>query len=1087
MYNRNIRAYRFNSISGVVPFVKEDYTPQMSGEQFNYKFIKEHASAGSWRRGYEYHLKDMVFDAYPEKNFYMAKVKGNFQDHYNTDLIFKKNGVTARCNCPLKEEWCKHAVAVALKAIDEHAYEDWLETKFGMEFDFPDENTALTEPPKGNYIFHFNPKRKANFFSILVMSRETGKVVRQIEPILRNFIEAQKQDKNFEINNTQKVELNILKELLKISRQDKKAGWYDIPITKFGPMFNLLSMADEVLDEKTKQRLKFTDKEWQLVLYVNSSQAGTILLSLEWQRPDKDDVYPFEEVRYFSRHLKWGRYKNIIFPTNIAMQSIPQNLLKSTFTDLKDAEGGKFIYEELPKLREIMDVRIADNISKLMLEERPPLNIVTLGIDYDQSLKATLEFEYDGVRVPFSKNASEKSPYLTIKKPDEDLIYWVKRNYKHEIEAYNMLLACKFVPMQTNNLALEKENAIDFYNYYIKQAGDGWKFEEKDDMNFFKLMDDPFKLCAEIKFSEESQDSFEIHIFGKAGDEIINFDDIYETIQSGEKYARIRSLGFVEYPAQNIYAMMRAFNSFDVYRTPDNRFTVKTYRAGLINELKNLGVELILSDDFEKFWEQMSTFSTSEDLKLPEGIHAEFREYQTKGFGWLWFMYKYGLNGILADDMGLGKTLQALTAVQKAKEEDGPMPTLVICPTTVVFNWEAEIQKFAPTLTCLKLAGIERKQLFKEIPNYDVVITSYALVRRDIEKLKNINFRYIILDESQNIKNAMSQTAQAVKKLQSQHKLALSGTPIENKLEELWSVFDFLMPGFLFSVADFNSRYVNPIMERQDKTVEKRLKLQIYPFILRRMKRDVAKDLPDKVENIAYCELTDEQKDFYLQVLDSTKEELFKSIEQNGLEKSRLSIFSALLRLRQICCHPRLYDKENVKNIMSSGKFEKLKSMLEEIISEGHRVLLFSQFVDMLDIVKAWLEREGIEYEYLTGKTKDRQAAVERFNSTPSIPIFLISLKAGGTGLNLTGADYVIHYDPWWNPAVEDQATDRAYRIGQTKKVFVYRLITKNTVEEKIQKLKTIKRNLVDSVISVDRNITKSLTMEDLKEIFSVD
>ena len=1059
----------------------------MGVEEFNYKFIKEHANSGSWRRGYEYHLKDMVFDTYPEKNFYMGKVKGNFQDHYKTDLIFKKNGVTARCNCPLKEEWCKHAVAVALKAIDEHAYEDWLETKFGIQTDFPDENTALKDAPKGNYIFHFNPKRKANFFSILVMSRETGKVVRQIEPILRALIEAQKLDENFELNNSQKVELNILKELLKISRQDKKAGWYDIPITKFGPMFNLLSMADEVLDEKTKQRLKFTDEEWKLVLYVNSSQAGALMLSLEWQRPDKDDVYPFEEIRYFSRHLKWGRYKNIIFPTNIAMQSIPQNLLKSSFTELKDAEGGKFIYEELPKLREVMDVKISENISKLMLEERPPLKIVTLGIDYDQSLKASLEFEYDGVRVPFSKNAGEKAPYITVKKADEDLIYWVKRNTRHEQEAYNMLLACKFVPMQTNNLALEKENAIDFYNYYIKQAGDSWKFEEKDDMNFFKLMENPFKLCAEIKFSEEVQDSFEIHIFGKAGDEIINFDDIYETIQNGEKYARIRSLGFVEYPAQNVYAMMRAFNSFDVYRTPDNRFTVKTYRAGLINELKNLDIELILSEDFEKFWEQMSTFSTTEDLKLPKGINAEFREYQTKGFGWLWFMYKYGLNGILADDMGLGKTLQALTAVQKAKEEDGAMPTLVICPTTVVFNWESEIQKFAPTLSCLKLSGVERKQLFKHIEKYDVVITSYALIRRDIDKLKEINFRYIILDESQNIKNAMSQTAQAVKKLQSQHKLALSGTPIENKLEELWSVFDFLMPGFLFSVADFNYRYVNPIMERQDKTVERRLKLQIYPFILRRMKRDVAKDLPDKVENIAYCELTDEQKDFYLQVLDSTKEELFKSIEQNGLEKSRLSIFSALLRLRQICCHPRLYDKDNVKNIISSGKFEKLKSMLEEIVSEGHRVLLFSQFVDMLDIVKAWLEREGISYEYLTGKTKDRQTAVERFNSTPSIPIFLISLKAGGTGLNLTGADYVIHYDPWWNPAVEDQATDRAYRIGQTKKVFVYRLITKNTVEEKIQKLKTVKRNLVDSVISVDRNITKSLTMEDIKEIFSVD
>lgn len=1060
----------------------------MSKTEFNYKFIKDQASAGSWRRGYEYHTKDMVFDNYPEKNFYMGKVKGNFQDHYNTDLIFKKNKVEARCNCPLKEEWCKHAVAVALKAIDEHAYEDWLETKFGLEFEFPDENTNLTQEPEGSYIFHFNPKRKANFFSVLVRSRENGKIVRQIEPILRAVIEAQKQDSNFELNNSQKVEIMIFQQLLKISRQDKKAGWYDIPISKFGPMFSLLAKADEVLDEKTKDRLKFTDDEWKLVLYVNTSNtAGTLLLSLEWQRPDSDDVYPFEEVRYFSRHLKWGRYKNIIFPTNVAMQNVPQNIIKASFTDLKDAEGGKFIYEDLPKLQEVMDVVVDEKISKLMLEQRPPVNVVTMGIDYDQSLKASLDFEYDGVKVPYSKSSSDKIQYVTVKKPDEDLIYWVKRNLKHENEAYAMLLACKFVPMQTNNLALEKETAIDFYNYYLKQAGEGWRFEEKDDMSFFKLMENPFKLCAKIDFSDEQPDSFDISIYGQAGDEIIDFDEIYDTIQSGEKYARIRSLGFVEYPAQNIYSMMRSFNSFDVYRNPDNRFTVKTYRAGLINELKNLNVELILSDRFKTFWEQMSTFSTSEDLTLPEGINAEFREYQMKGFGWLWFMYKYGLNGILADDMGLGKTLQALTVLQKAKEEDGPMPTLVIAPTTVVFNWESEIQKFAPTLSCLKLQGGERKQFFKKIPEYDVVITSYALLRRDIAKLKDVNFRYVILDESQNIKNATSQTAQAVKQLNAQHKLALSGTPIENKLEELWSVFDFLMPGFLFSMADFNSRYVNPIMERQDKIVEKRLKLQIYPFILRRMKRDVAKDLPDKVENIAYCELTDEQRDFYLQVLDSTKEELFKSIEQNGLEKSRLSIFSALLRMRQICCHPKLYDKDNVKNIISSGKFEKLKSMLEEIISEKHRILLFSQFVDMLDIVKTWLDKSGIKYEYLTGKTKDRQGAVERFNNDPTIPIFLISLKAGGTGLNLTGADYVIHYDPWWNPAVEDQATDRAYRIGQTKKVFVYRLITKNTVEEKIQKLKTVKRNLVDSVISVDRNITKSLTMDDIREIFSVD
>lgn len=1058
----------------------------MSSTEFNFKYIKDRASAGSWRRGYECHQKGLVLEGYPEKNFYKGKVKGNFKDAYKTDLIFKKTGVEARCDCPLKEEWCKHAVAVGIKAIDEHAFEDFLETKYKIESNFDDENTALANPPQGNYVFHFNPKRKPNFFSILVMSRETGKVVRAIEPILQALIEAQKQDKSFVLNNAQKIEVAMFQQLLKTSRQDKKAGWYDIQITKFADMFPIMARAEEVLDEKTKQRLKFVDEEWKLCLSVNSSNVGNIMLALEWKRPDKDEVYPFEEIRYFSRHLKWGRYKNLMFPISIPISEVPQNLTKTSFTDLKDSDGGKFIYEELPRLQKIMDIEVSESINKLMLEQRPPIKIVTMGIDYDQSLKASLEFEYDGVRVPYSKT-SEKTPYVTIKETKQDALYWVKRNLEHEQAAYNMLLACKFVPMQTNNLALEKENAIDFYNYYMKQAGEGWKFEEKDEMSFFKLVEEPFKLRAEVDFCKDSREGFEISLYGQVGEDRIEFDYIYETIQDGEKYSRVRSLGFVEFPAADIYSMMRSFNSFDVYRNSENKFIVKTYRAGLLNELSSLGVELDLSENFSKFWEQISTFSTIDDMELPKGINAELREYQFKGFGWLWFMYKYGLNGILADDMGLGKTLQALTVLEKAKEEDGPMPTLVICPTSVVFNWEAEIQKFAPGLTCLKLSGIDRKSLFKEIANHDIIITSYALVRRDVEKLKKINFRYVILDESQNIKNALSQTAQAVKRLNSNHKLALSGTPIENKLEELWSVFDFLMPGFMFSMSEFNFRYVNPIMERGDKTVEKRLKLQIYPFILRRMKRDVAKDLPDKVESIAYCELTPEQKDFYMEVLDSTKEELFKSIEQNGLEKSRMSIFSALLRLRQICCHPRLYDKEGFKGKVGSGKFEHLKEMLEEIISEGHRILLFSQFVDMLDLVKDWLEREAIPYEYLTGKTKDRQGAVERFNNNPSIPIFLVSLKAGGTGLNLTGADYVIHYDPWWNPAVEDQATDRAYRIGQKKKVFVYRLITKNTVEEKIQKLKQVKRNLVDSVISVDRNITKSLTMDDIKEIFSVD
>ena len=1057
----------------------------MSVCYLNHKYLKENAKPGSWRRGYEVYQKKLVENVTMSRNVLKAQVKGNFKDHYDVSLTFKKGEIIPSCSCPLEEKWCKHVVALGLTAVDKHIYDEYAAKRYKIPIDNSDEIAEPCENPQDAFIFHFNPKRRQNFFSILVMDRNTGKVIRDLEGILKKVIEAQKSDSHFELNFAQKVNIEIFKMLLMNSRLDKRAGWYDVPILKFDPFFKLMSKAEEVIDGRTKAKLRFTQDIWTLCAAVNFSMVGNVLVSLYWKRPDKDDILPFEEVRYFSRQLHWGRYKNLIFPTNITVSELPQNLTKASFTDVKDAEGAKFIYEELPKLKAITEVETAEVIDKLTLEQSLPKKIVTLGLDYDGSLKASLEFDYDGTRVPYSKQ--DKSTYVTVKKPKEDLLYWVRRNRIHEEQAYQMLLSCKFAPMQTNNLGLEKENAIDFYNYYMKQAGDDWVFEEKDNMVFFKLASKPFELCASLDFCSESKDSFVIELYGKIDDEIIPFNDLYELVLDNNKYYKAKSKGFAELPVQEIFSLMKSFNTIDVYRNDENKYVVKTYRAGIVSEMQNLKMTLKMSRKFSKFWKQISTFSEMDSATLPKNIKADFREYQIKGFGWLWFLYQYGLNGILADDMGLGKTLQALTLIQKAKEKDKQAPNLVICPTSVVFNWESEIQKFAPNLKCLKLSGIERKEYFKDIDKHDVIITSYALVRRDIEELSKHNFRYIILDESQNIKNAGSLTAQSVKRLKSTHKLALSGTPIENKLEELWSVFDFLMPGFLFEESEFNYRYVTPITERDDKVVEKRLKSQIYPFILRRMKRDVAKDLPDKIENIAYCELTPEQKDFYLEVLDSTKEELFKSIEQNGLEKSRLSIFSALLRLRQICCHPKLYDKDGVKGNIQSGKFEQLKSMLEQIIAEKHRVLLFSQFVDMLDIIKAWLERTGIKHEYLTGKTKDRGEVVERFNNDPTIPIFLISLKAGGTGLNLTGADYVIHYDPWWNPAVEDQATDRAYRIGQTKKVFVYRIITKGTVEEKIQKLKQQKRNLVDSVISVDRNIGKSLSYADLQDIFSLD
>jgi len=1051
---------------------------------FNNKFLKDNSKPGSFRRGYETFQKGMVGDVKFNENIVRAKVKGNYKDHYEVGIKFTKSDVRPTCNCPLEEPWCKHAIALGFHSIKNHFFEEFLYEKLNIEPTIIDEHLPMNDNPQGDFIFHFNPKRRQNFFSILVQNRHTKKVIRDLEAVFKQIIQRQKEEENFELNNSQKLEVVMFKMLLSQSRLDKKSGWYDVQINKFDEFFKMLSKLDDVIDAKTHEKIKFSDSIWNLCLDVNVSYVGNVLLSLYWKRNDYDEIYPFEEVRYFSRQLKWGRYKDIIFQCDAAVSVVPQYLTKASFSDIKDADGGKFVYEELPKLREVMTVNMSEQMEKLTFEKRPPKCIVELGVDYDQSLKASLDFEYDGVRVPYQKQY--KSPYVTIKDPDKDLLYWIKRDMDFEQSAYKMLLACRFAPVQSNNLALDKEFAIDFYNYYISKAGDGWKFIEKDDLSFYKLNKSGLKLVADIDFLPDSVDKFYIELKGLADDREVDFEKIIDLTYEGAKYYNIPSGGQVSIPTDDILSLLKSFNTYDVYKNDEDKYIVKTYRAGVVSELEKMGATLKMSRGFSKFWKEISTFSNMQSTALPKSSKAELREYQLKGYSWLWFLYKYGLNGVLADDMGLGKTVQTLTLLQKAKEKDGKLPSLVVCPTSVVFNWENEIEKFAPNLKFLNLTGIERKKKFSDVSNYDLVITSYALIRRDIEELKKLDFRYVILDESQNIKNATSQTAKACKQLKSTHRLALSGTPIENKLEELWSVFDFLMPGFLFDANEFRHRFVIPIVENEDTEVQKRLKSQIYPFILRRMKRDVAKDLPDKIENIAYCELTPDQKDLYLQVLDSTKEELFKSIETVGLEKSRMSIFSALLRLRQICCHPRLYDKEGKLGINESGKFEHLQEMLEQIIAEKHRILLFSQFVGMLDIIKVWLEEKGIKHEYLSGKTKDRQAVVERFNNDPTIPIFLVSLKAGGTGLNLTGADYVIHYDPWWNPAVEDQATDRAYRIGQTKKVFVYRLITKKTVEEKIQALKSKKRSLVDSVISIDRNIVKSLTYEDIKDIFSI-
>ena len=467
-------------------------------------------------------------------------------------------------------------------------------------------------------------------------------------------------------------------------------------------------------------------------------------------------------------------------------------------------------------------------------------------------------------------------------------------------------------------------------------------------------------------------------------------------------------------------------------------------------------------------------------------LEGVLRPYQKSGVAWLHFLRTNGFGGILADEMGLGKTLQTLAFLRFVRQQSpGGAPMLIVCPTSLVFNWVAEAKKFTPELKVLALHGPDRHGRFDQIAASDLVVTSYALIRRDAERYRGLAFDTTVLDEAQHIKNRQTQNAQAVKAVRSKHRLVLTGTPLENSVLDLWSIFDFLMPGYLGSAKDFRERYELPIAKEKNAEAQKRLARRLRPFMLRRLKQEVAADLPAKIEQVAYCELTPDQRGVYQQVIEASRKEVLAAEGEAGLAKSRMVVLSALLRLRQICCDLRLLKLENVKPANASGKLDMFAELLEEVIDGGHRVLVFSQFVSMLTLLKERLTEDGIEYCYLDGSTTDRGAVVEKFQTNAAIPVFLISLKAGGTGLNLTGADTVIHFDPWWNPAVEAQATDRAHRLGQTKVVTSYKLITRDTVEEKILVLQNRKREIIQATLGGEEEFAAALNWEEIQELLS--
>ena len=756
-----------------------------------------------------------------------------------------------------------------------------------------------------------------------------------------------------------------------------------------------------------------------------------------------------------------------------------------------------FIHEQVDDLPQL----IAQGLPRVALEvgaELPELSQVADVVDMTPTFRlraggtlteaqVTLRAAYDDVEIDV--RADGMTPPVIVKQPEEGQkrAKCIRCDIEAQQAAAGKLRDIGLVPDEDGaGFVVRGDDAIQFWTDAIGTLPEELDLFVPDDLVDVQVRGE--SLAANVRVSS-GMDWLSLRMSFESEGVAVTQDELARCLSEGRKYVRLADGSFARLDPAKVREVL-ARQAESLATGGGNGARLPLSQAGRIQELLDQAGRSAVSDGAKDLFHKLRDIDEIKGVKKPRNLKAQLRPYQEQGFQWLWFLHEIGSGGVLADDMGLGKTVQTLAlllAVKNADEKEGKkFKALIVAPTSVVTNWLREIEKFAPSLSHALWHGGDRKERQDELDDADVIVTSYALLRRDEELLAKLKLRYAILDEAQNIKNPLSATARAAKRLRADRRLALSGTPIENRLSEIWSIFDYVSPGLLGPLDKFEERYSRPI-DGGDAKAAGRLRATIHPFILRRTKSEVAKDLPEKIESDQICELVGEQSALYAAVLKEVRAQVMGEVERQGMAKAQIQILAGLTRLRQAACDPRLLGLPREFSDDDSGKLVALRELIQTSIAGGHRALVFSQFVSMLTLIRRAMEEDGVAYEYLDGSTKDRAERVESFQKDDGPPVFLISLKAGGSGLNLTAADTVIHFDPWWNPAVEDQATDRAHRIGQTKVVTTYRLIAKGTIEEKILELGGKKRELVGAVLSEDVGGAKKLTKQDLEDLFRLD
>ena len=839
-------------------------------------------------------------------------------------------------------------------------------------------------------------------------------------------------------------------------------------------VFDILKGKNVTLDrDRTNSQLEFVEENPDINFELMRNQDGSYKI-----KSNKEiyaiQIYSGKKYTYVLEKSRIYRCSPEFVDTTIKLIKI---FKESYLTELDLGE------EDLKDLYSVIMPRVGNciklkNIKEEEVEKYKPKNLGTkVYLDFDEN-------DYIIADVKFCYGDEEFNPL------EQNIKIENSRNTLKENKALNILRKTGFM-VDTKNLRFILPEDDKIYNFLANDIEIYMqKFEVLATENFKSKEIKKPKIGTIGVRVENDLLSIDLKKFNVNIEELKN---IMEKYQLKKKYYRLKDGSFLNLEGNtDIEFLDKLVKGMDLEYEDLEKETINipVNRSLYLDELlkKEKISNVSKNGAYQKVVNDLEQDNINDEIEIPNKMEGILRDYQKIGFRWLKVLDSYHFGGILADDMGLGKTLQVLSILLDYKKSNEEQKTsIVVCPSSLALNWLSEVKKFVPELNVIVIRGTakEREKIIRSTEKYDLIITSYDLLKRDIKiyEEKNYNFRFVIADEAQYMKNSTTQNARAIKELKGTTRFALTGTPIENSLAELWSIFDFVMPGYLFGYKKFKAQYEVPIVKENDEKAMSRLKMLIAPFILRRNKKDVLTELPEKTITVLNNQMTEEQEQVYLSYLSQAKEEVANEININGFEKSQFKILATLTRLRQICCHPSLFIQDYNSD---SSKLTQCMEILSDAIEAGHKILLFSGYTSMFDIIEKELKKRHINYFKLTGSTKvdERINLVDEFNSNPNVKVFLISLKAGGTGLNLTGADMVIHYDPWWNQSAENQATDRAYRIGQKNNVQVYKLITSNSIEEKIYELQNKKAELIDNMLDNKTAFINKFSKEEIMSLF---